>query len=143
MKLNNKLYPLICFLMGIIVQIGMYNITKAENAENIVELSYLPLGNISSGRTLTVTAKLRAKNNSPDPIYNVKATVYSLRNIFIDIREVSLGDIRPGENKTGSESFRISFDVFLPQEPLQKEIAWLVEYVNKTGKNIFEVIPLH
>lgn len=139
MKANRKLIFLIGVFIGILVQLWIYNIAKAEN---VVTLSYLPLSNASNGKTFTMTAQLKAKNNGTKPIYNVKATVYSFRNMSIDLNQIFLGDIGPNETKVGSESFTISFNTPTTQDPLSKEILWDVFYNDVNGNPVIEQISL-
>ena len=113
---------------------------QGQENQNVVKLSYLPLENSSNGKTFTMKAKLKAENTGSEPIYDVKATVASVNNITINVREVSLGDISPRETVVSSESFEISFAESLSQEAPQTEIVWRVEFINSLEQVITEEI---
>lgn len=107
--------------------------------ESVIELSYLPVENSSEKETFTMTAKLKAKNISSEPIYNAKATVYSVENMAIDITELFLGDIGAEKTVVSPEKFTVSFDNSMQETP-QNKIVWLIEYTNENGENFFEQI---
>ena len=113
---------------------------QGQENQNVVKLSYLPLENSSNGKTFTMKAKLKAENTGSEPIYDVKATVASVNNITINVREISLGDINPRETVVSSESFEISFVDSLLQEAPKREIVWRVEYVDINGERICQQV---
>ncbi|HHF53522.1 MAG TPA: hypothetical protein ENL43_04075 [candidate division WOR-3 bacterium] len=113
---------------------------QGQENQNVVKLSYLPLENSSNGKTFTMKAKLKAENTGSEPIYDVKATVASVNNITINVREVSLGDISPRETVVSSESFEILFEDSLSQEAPQTEIVWEVQCINVNGNLVVEEV---
>jgi hypothetical protein len=131
------------FVYGVSVLLLLFcNVVLAEESTNI-KLSYKILESQNDGNSLTMTVKLKAKNITTDPIYNLTATNIHTSNIGIDINQLLVGDINPNHTATSTESFIITIDIPISdQEEPQSVAVWSIEYTDELGNPIIEEISL-
>ena len=81
-----KLICVFCIIVSLSFLFPFF--AQGQENQNVVKLSYLPLKNSSNGETFTMKAKLKAENIGSEPIYDVKATIASVNNITVNVREI-------------------------------------------------------
>jgi hypothetical protein len=114
----------------------------ADESNNI-DISYKMIESNSDDQAIRMVVKLKAKNNTSYPLFDVIARVDSTKNVNIDTNEIYLGDIRPGQVAVSSESLRLLISLNLSEQkaPLV-ETGWMLEYKDKNYETIIEKIIL-
>jgi len=138
MKLRKFSLCIIFFLLLLLISINR-NVFAGESN---IQLNYKILESATNDENITLLAKLRIKNLSPNPMYGVIATPSSVSNMTINLNKVHFKDLNPGETVEGDENFTITFKRSLSQESPQKEIIWQVEYRDINGNLLAEEVLL-
>ena len=132
MKRRIAAYGLITFFL---ISILMIDWTSAEEF-NTLKLSYKIIESSTYDQELSLTVKLRIKNTSSEPIFKALARVDSTSNVYLDRNEIYLGDINPGKTIVSSDDFTLKMNVDSSvQELPQKEVVWIVGYVDSYGNS--------
>lgn len=122
------------FVLGLI----LWNQIPAV-AEEDIQLRYRIIENNSTEENVTILSKLKAKNTELNPIYGLTATVYYTQNVTIDISQIYLGDMSPGQEMESAESFTISFrNSSGQQEQPQVKLVWQLRYTDVNGNSIVQ-----
>ncbi len=112
-------------------------------AKDRVDLSYKILESRREGNLLLLKVKLKVKNLSSEPIYNVIVKLKSSNSVNIDKNEIYIGKIDSYNTRLSDDIFNITISIPLNQEEKpQAYIDWLIEYKDINGNIIAESIKL-
>lgn len=119
-----------------------FNMASADGSGS-VKLSYKIVESNSTDNTLNMLAKLKVQNVSSIPIFEVTAKNTYSDNVGIDAGQINIGNLKPGDTFTSSDSFHITMNIGGGQESTQKEVIWSVEYTDVNGNRVVEMFKLN
>lgn len=116
-------------IAGLVLLMGaLLPISTLAQGTGSVNLSYKIVDSISSGDTLTISARLRVKNASPTPMFDVRVRNTYTNNITINVGHIDIDKIDQRDTVIAPEKFIIITNIGANQGSLPKEAHWSVEY---------------
>jgi hypothetical protein len=144
MRMKKRLIYILIFICGFFfftVSPSSAEFIQKYGAKDLTILDFVLVSSNQTGDILTRTFKLKVKNTSQEPLYDVKATlIHTSDQVSIDEGEVYLGSINPGETVVVDDDFTYSVDMSKVEVIPEIELHWGMKYEDVYGEKKREAL---